>query len=181
MAGLEPTISESKSGVLPLHYIPPSTCAKRPALPASRFSGVGDGARTHDTRNHNPVLIPTELHPPLMEPCPGTPGGTRTPGLLLRRQLLYPAELLAHICTRRVLAHSNRGGAPPRKAYLVYHHSAALSRAMLRPRREFFEFFRAGANPQRRRSGSPRSRRRNIQTSTPAAAQASTTSAVSWE
>ena len=27
----------------------------------------------------------------------GTPRGTRTPGLLLRRQLLYPAELLAHI------------------------------------------------------------------------------------
>ena len=27
----------------------------------------------------------------------GTPEGTRTPGLLLRRQLLYPAELLAHI------------------------------------------------------------------------------------
>ena len=27
----------------------------------------------------------------------GTPGGTRTPDLLLRRQLLYPAELLAHI------------------------------------------------------------------------------------
>ncbi len=27
----------------------------------------------------------------------GTPGGTRTPGLLLRRQLLYPPELLAHI------------------------------------------------------------------------------------
>ena len=97
MAGLEPTISESKSGVLPLHYIPPSTCAERPALPTSRISGVGDGARTHDTRNHNPVLIPTELHPPFMEPCPGTPGGTRTPGLLLRRQLLYPAELLALI------------------------------------------------------------------------------------
>ena len=32
-----------------------------------------------------------------MEPANGTPGGTRTPGLLLRRQLLYPAELLAHI------------------------------------------------------------------------------------
>ncbi len=28
----------------------------------------------------------------------GTPEGTRTPGLLLRRQLLYPAELLAHAC-----------------------------------------------------------------------------------
>ena len=27
----------------------------------------------------------------------GTPGGTRTPDLLLRRQLLYPAELLAHL------------------------------------------------------------------------------------
>ena len=27
----------------------------------------------------------------------GTPEGTRTPGLLLRRQLLYPAELLAHM------------------------------------------------------------------------------------
>ena len=38
-----------------------------------------------------------------MEPAIGTPGGTRTPGLLLRRQLLYPAELLAriHICCRK--------------------------------------------------------------------------------
>ena len=27
----------------------------------------------------------------------GVPGGTRTPNLLLRRQLLYPAELQAHI------------------------------------------------------------------------------------
>ena len=27
----------------------------------------------------------------------GTPGGTRTPDLLLRRQLLYPAELLARM------------------------------------------------------------------------------------
>ena len=30
----------------------------------------------------------------------GTPEGTRTPGLLLRRQLLYPAELLARILER---------------------------------------------------------------------------------
>ena len=29
--------------------------------------------------------------------CLGTPRGTRTPDLLLRRQLLYPAELLAHM------------------------------------------------------------------------------------
>ena len=35
------------------------------------------------------------------EPCPlnifGVPGGIRTPGPLLRRQLLYPTELQAHI------------------------------------------------------------------------------------
>ena len=56
MAGLEPTISESKSGVLPLHYIPRYILRKRPALPAFSHCGVGYGARTHDTRNHNPVL-----------------------------------------------------------------------------------------------------------------------------
>ncbi len=35
------------------------------------------------------MLLPSGLN--------GTPGGTRTPDLLLRRQLLYPAELLAHV------------------------------------------------------------------------------------
>ena len=30
-----------------------------------------------------------------MEVCFGLPGGTRTPDLLLRRQLLYPVELRA--------------------------------------------------------------------------------------
>ena len=34
----------------------------------------------------------------------GVPGGTRTPDLLLRRQLLYPAELQAHMCYVRVFA-----------------------------------------------------------------------------
>ena len=68
--------------------------------PNPLLSGVGKGTRTLDTRNHNPVLYPTELHPPdtrypaLTEH--GTPEGIRTPGLLLRRQLLYPTELLAH-------------------------------------------------------------------------------------
>ena len=42
-----------------------------------------------------------ELHPPywLAENANknGTPEGTRTPGLLLRRQLLYPTELLARM------------------------------------------------------------------------------------
>ena len=63
MAGLEPTISESKSGVLPLHYIPlcrpPSRgfLLKQAGTAGLLFvDGVGYGARTHDTRNHNPVL-----------------------------------------------------------------------------------------------------------------------------
>ena len=40
----------------------------------------------------------------------GTPEGTRTPGLLLRRQLLYPTELLAHISgTPALLAGAGEG------------------------------------------------------------------------
>ena len=57
MAGLEPTISESKSGVLPLHYIPILFMFRGRTLnPASDLYGVGKGTRTLDTRNHNPVL-----------------------------------------------------------------------------------------------------------------------------
>ena len=57
MAGLEPTISESKSGVLPLHYIPISwQYEPELATDAVKRKKVGYGARTHDTRNHNPVL-----------------------------------------------------------------------------------------------------------------------------
>ncbi len=55
MAGLEPTISESKSGVLPLHYIP-VFLKEAGSAGLFSFNGVGYGARTHDTRNHNPVL-----------------------------------------------------------------------------------------------------------------------------
>ena len=35
----------------------------------------------------------------------GTPRGIRTPDLLLRRQLLYPAELLAHMISRTIASH----------------------------------------------------------------------------
>ena len=38
----------------------------------------------------------------LLQQKSGAPEGTRTPGLLLRRQLLYPAELLAHKKVERV-------------------------------------------------------------------------------
>ena len=41
----------------------------------------------------------------------GAPGGTRTPDLRLRRQLLYPAELLAHIlCRGAAFASLQRAG-----------------------------------------------------------------------
>ena len=61
-AGFEPTISESKSGVLPLHYIPMDAAIRDKENRLSGWTGqpikngVGDGTRTHGTRNHNPVL-----------------------------------------------------------------------------------------------------------------------------
>ena len=36
----------------------------------------------------------------LLQQKSGAPEGTRTPGLLLRRQLLYPTELQTHILER---------------------------------------------------------------------------------
>ena len=106
MAGLEPTISESKSGVLPLHYIPPSKlCAKRPvSRPLVRVGWeMGLEPTTPGTTIRCSYQLSYTHH--CMEPANGTPGGTRTPGLLLRRQLLYPAELLA-----RILAHHQSDG-----------------------------------------------------------------------
>ena len=66
---------------------------------------MGDGTRTHNARNHNPVLCQLNYthHMSMwkrlltVQKKSGTPEGTRTPGLLLRRQLLYPAELLARM------------------------------------------------------------------------------------
>ena len=56
---------------------------------------MGKGVRTLDTRNHNPVLSQLSYTHHIVKN--GTPRGIRTPGLLLRRQLLYPTELLAHM------------------------------------------------------------------------------------
>ena len=48
----------------------------------------------------------------------GTPRGIRTPDLLLRRQLLYPAELLAHMrCTRMRLLERVMGIEPTYPAW----------------------------------------------------------------
>ena len=53
---------ESKSRALPLGYTPVSQVQKgkarsgRSGPSALRLYGVGDGTRTRDTRNHNPML-----------------------------------------------------------------------------------------------------------------------------
>ena len=135
MAGLEPTISESKSGVLPLHYIPPSTCAERPALPASRISGVGDGARTHDTRNHNPVLIPTELHPPFSEPALARQEGLEPPAYCLEGSC---SILLSYwrLFSRQLAPAPGFPRTRP-QALLYYHHIRLLSSIL----RAFFPAF----------------------------------------
>lgn len=63
---------------------------------ALSFYGVDDGTRTRDTWNHNPVLYQLNYIHHIAHKN-GTPEGTRTPGPLLRRQLLYPPELQAHM------------------------------------------------------------------------------------
>ena len=69
----------------------------------SRSPDQWGGIRGSNPRHPEPQsgALPTELIPPytFQSFCfdAGAPGGTRTPGLLLRRQLLYPAELLAHV------------------------------------------------------------------------------------
>ena len=57
-------------------------------------SGVGNGTRTHDNRNHNPGLYQLSYtHQKLG--ILGLPGRDRTCDHLLRRQVLYPTELRA--------------------------------------------------------------------------------------
>ena len=95
-------VRESKSLALPLGDAPMEKDEGIGETPIpSVLSGVGDGTRTHNARNHNPVLCQLN-YTHQMGSCSkmlrnGTPEGTRTPGPLLRRQLLYPAELLAQM------------------------------------------------------------------------------------
>ena len=64
MAGLEPTISESKSGVLPLHYIPLSFLDKKAG--AAGLFAVWGGIWGSNPRHPEPQsgALPTELIPP---------------------------------------------------------------------------------------------------------------------
>ena len=107
--GSNARMQESKSCALPLGDIPKwkrvTTVRKRPGTGTGPFPGVWGGIWGSNPRHPEPQsgALPTELIPPhvTLSPfkAPGAPGGTRTPGLLLRRQLLYPAELLARIPT----------------------------------------------------------------------------------
>src|SRR5690606_2687728 len=68
--------------------------------------GVDEGDRTLDTRSHNPVLYQLSYahHIACCRCCgacaktpDGAPGRTRTCDHPLRRRMLYPAELRAHV------------------------------------------------------------------------------------
>ncbi len=108
-AGLEPTNEGVKVPCLTAWLRPRLNGTKGPGVtPIPSFlCGVGDGTRTHNTWNHNPVLCQLNYTHHIRAPGgprfvtalrdTGTPEGTRTPGLLLRRQLLYPPKLLAQI------------------------------------------------------------------------------------
>ena len=50
------------------------------------------------------LIIKIKSEPLLRFALNGDPGGIRTPGLLIRSQTLYPAELLSHIKLRLVKA-----------------------------------------------------------------------------
>ena len=111
-------MAESKSDVLPLHHAPVSSRGCKFAFAGSRGKRTGLGF----------LPIPSSLGwvkglepstPGTTIRCSnqlsythhrenGTPEGTRTPGLLLRRQLLYPTELLAHMPQTRGLVQLER-------------------------------------------------------------------------
>ncbi len=92
--GSNPRHPEPQSGALPTELIPPSmnySLFSRIQNQSEDFDFVKDEQRSE--RAFEPARKRDDAK--LARTC-GTPRGIRTPDLLLRRQLLYPAELLAH-------------------------------------------------------------------------------------
>ena len=58
---------------------------------------VSSRSRSRDAREQRSSALHLNVRVLRHRQGNGTPEGTRTPDLLLRRQLLYPAELLAHL------------------------------------------------------------------------------------
>ena len=83
---------EPKSSVS-TNFTTSAICAKTQII----CNGVGDGARTHDHRNHNPGLYQLSYthHCVHLDRLLGAPSRARTCNLRLRRPLLYPIELWA--------------------------------------------------------------------------------------
>ena len=140
---------ESKSLALPLGYTP--VCQERlgPEQKLRPFrlnvgwvkglepSTPGTTIRCSNQLSYTHHITDARLHLKLA----GTPEGTRTPGPLLRRQLLYPPELQAHL--ERVMGieptrpawkagilplnYTRMDGAPLTSAYEYYHIFFGLS------------------------------------------------------
>ena len=73
------------------------------------FHDIQDAPRTDAQFSPQKPHENTKKQPSQRSTVYGVPGGTRTPGLLVRSQALYPAELQAHVLiTKDIIAHAAR-------------------------------------------------------------------------
>jgi integrase len=78
-----------------MHYSHPRLAARRAAVETLMNAQTPDAVESHVT-NHVTMRLTDGVENPQVIESIGTPGVIRTPDPLLRRQVLYPAELRAH-------------------------------------------------------------------------------------